>query len=128
MIRSLSVIGTIFAFVLSTSAFSAGPEYTIDELLDRLEEADMSIEEAYVLADSACEGSSIGAECRIIIDDGVEFGIGFCVEIPGDVSGGLTCEINIPEMGCQSFSFADPALGFGLLMLLGFGIYRRRKA
>lgn len=126
--KSIKNIGMLFAMLLATTAFSAGPEYTVDEILDRLDAAGATIEDGYVAADAACDGRGIGAECTIIVDDGVTIGIGICVEIPGPVDGGLTCELNIPKMGCQSFSFADPALGFGLLMMFGLMLYRRRRA
>lgn len=116
----LSLTMVSFAF-----AGDKGPEHSLDELLMSMEENDLSVDDMFELAGIACEGGGVGAECEIILDDGISIGIGVCVPVDG-VEGGLTCEINVPELNCQSANLADPIFAFGLLLLVGFMLYRRR--
>ena len=104
------------------------PEYSLNQLYGFMDENDLSEDDMYYYADSACDDKGIGASCTIKVDDGVEFGIGICIEVPGfEGSGELTCNINVPEMNCQTMSFASPSLLFGFLTLIGFMAYTRRR-
>ena len=78
-------------------------------------------------AEEACAGHAIGARCTVTFQGG-SVGIGVCVEVPGPVTGVLTCQINTSQIpNCKNNALATPSSWMTFGGLAGLLLLMRRR-